>query len=71
MGSITESQKAQFTRGGDILQAQQLIDHGLWDYPNMDPESCGALSTFTPIGPWPQSAYSFPKSFPLAFEPWY
>jgi hypothetical protein len=59
---LTEYQKAQFTRGGDIMQAQQLVDHGLWDHLDIDPESCGAMSTFTPVGPWPQSAYSLSLS---------
>lgn len=57
---ITEVQKAQFSRGSDVVQGQQLVDHGLWDHPGIDPESCGAISTFTPVGPWPQSASSSP-----------
>jgi len=51
-----ESEKAQSARGGDLKQASQLIDHGLWDHPALDPDSCGVIAGFVPIGPWPQSA---------------
>ena len=53
------------TRGGDIPQAFQLLDHGLWDHPAMDPNSCGVVSIFAPIGPWTHSEYSSP--LPAAF----
>jgi hypothetical protein len=51
------------------MQAQQFIDYGLWGHPEINPESCGAISTFTPVGPWPQSGYSLlssPNSFLFA-----
>jgi hypothetical protein len=64
---VTEAQKAMLARGGDILQAMQLVDHGLWDNSTMDPDSCGVIATFAPVGPWPQSEYLSPCSFPFAF----
>jgi len=60
----TETGKAQLGRGGDILQALQLVDHGLWDHPAMDPNSCGVIAAFAPIGPWPLSEHSSSSSFP-------
>ena len=67
--------KAQTARGCDSLQAVQLIDHGLWDHPAMDPDSCGVMGIYLPIGPWPQSEHSslllclslpYPLAFPFA-----
>ena len=55
---MTEVLKAQTARGGDVVQGLQLIDHGLWDHPAMDPDSCGVIGTFAPIGPWPQSEHA-------------
>ena len=63
---VPEAGKAQFARGGDIWQALQLIDHGLWDHPAMDPNSCGVAVTLAPVGPWPQSEYSSSVPFPHA-----
>ena len=63
---LLESGKAQLTRGGDILQSFQLIDHGLWDHPAMDPNSCGVMATFAPIGPWPLSEHASSCSLPFA-----
>lgn len=54
----TEVLRAQMARGGDCMQGVQLLDHGLWDHPAMDPDSCGVIGAFAPIGPWPQSEYS-------------
>ena len=65
---IPEVGRAQSNRGADVWQAMQLIDHGLWDHPAMDPNSCGAMATFSPIGPWPQSEYSSSSPFPLALS---
>ena len=56
--STTEVLKAQMARGCDVVQGLQLIDHGLWDHPAMDPNSCGVVGIFAPIGPWPQSEHS-------------
>lgn len=64
--SFIEAGKAIFGRGGDIFQAVQLLDHGLWDHPTMDPDSCGVIAGFAPIGPWPQSEYSSLYFLPLA-----
>ena len=60
---VPEAGKAMLARGADIFQAVQLVDHGLWDHPAMDPNSCGVMATFSPIGPWPQSEYSSSRSF--------
>jgi hypothetical protein len=54
---MTEILKAQAARGGDVLQGLQLIDHGLWDHPAMDPNSCGVIWIFAPLGPWTQSEH--------------
>ena len=54
---VTESGKAIVARGADLFQALQLVDHGLWDHPSMDPDSCGIIATFSPVGPWPESEY--------------
>jgi hypothetical protein len=51
---------AQENRGGDILQALQSLDRGLWDHPAIDPNSCGVVAMFAPMGPWAQSEYSSP-----------
>ena len=55
---VTEAGKAMAARGADVLQAMQLVDHGLWDHPSIDPDSCGVIAGFAPIGPWPQSEFS-------------
>jgi len=57
---VTEARKAMVARGSDVMQAMQLIDHGLWDHPAIDPDSCGVIAAFAPIGPWPQSEHLFP-----------
>ena len=62
----TEMMNAQTSRGGDIPQAFQLIDHGLWDHPAMDPNSCGVVIIFAPIGPWTHSEYPCPVAFSFA-----
>ena len=54
---VTESGKSIVARGADLFQALQLVDHGLWDHPSMDPDSCGIIATFSPVGPWPESEY--------------
>ena len=41
----------------------QLVDHGLWDHPAMDPDSCGVVNMLSPMGPWCQSEYSPSFSF--------
>jgi len=62
---VTEARKAMVARGSDVFQAMQLIDHGLWDHPAIDPDSCGVIASFVPVGAWPQSEYSFPRSVPI------
>ena len=52
---LTEAGKAMSARGADLFQGLQLVGHGLWDHPAMDPDSCGVIAGFVPIGPWPQS----------------
>jgi len=54
--NVYETGKASPARGVDLYQTLQLVDHGLWDHPSMDPESCGIISAFSPMGPWPESA---------------
>ena len=58
---------AQSDRGSDVSQALQLVEHGLWDHPAMDPNSCGVVHLLAPIGPWTHSEYStpLPRSFLL------
>ena len=77
----TEILKAQKSRGSDLEQGGQLVDHGLWDHPAMDPNSCGVVNMLAPMGPWTQSEYSYPLLFPSPsrsyccvspmYEPWY
>ena len=52
---VIEAGKAIIARGADLFQTLQIIDHGLWDHPSMDPDSCGVIAAFSPIGPWPKS----------------
>jgi hypothetical protein len=42
-------------RGSDIVGATASVDGGLWGYPGFDENSLGAMSLFTPLGPWPES----------------
>jgi len=64
---ITEILMAQVGRGGDVLQGLQSLDHGLWDHPAIDPNSCGVVAIFAPMGPWAQSKYSSPLPCSLLF----
>ena len=41
-------------RGSDMLGAIASVDGGLWGYPGFDEDSLGAMSLFTPLGPWPE-----------------
>ena len=59
----TEILRAQYHRGCDLDQGMQAVDHGLWDHPAMDPNSCGVVNMFAPMGPWCQSEYSPSFSF--------
>lgn len=40
--------------GSDILGAIASLEGGLWGYPGFDQDSIGAMSLFTPLGPWPE-----------------
>jgi len=40
--------------GTDVLGAIASLDGGLWGYPGFDEDSLGAMSLFTPFGPWPE-----------------
>jgi hypothetical protein len=44
-------------RGSDILGAIASLDGGLWGFPGFDEDSLGAMSLFTPFGPWPECVF--------------
>ena len=55
---MPEAGRAQAARGCDAFQGIQRASQGLWDHPSMDPDSCGVITGFSPICPWPESEYS-------------
>ena len=48
-------------RGTDIFGGIASLEGGLWGYPGFDEDSIGAMSLFSPLGPWPECVS------PLAF----
>ena len=56
--------------GSDILGAIASLEGGLWGYPGFDQDSIGAMSLFTPFGPWPECvSVSLSLAHPCLFFP--
>ena len=62
---IPEALRAQSARGCDFWKGIQRASQGLWDHPSMDPDSCGVMTGYSPLGPWPESEYSCLLCLPL------
>lgn len=39
-------------KSGSDVDSLPEVDKGLWDHPDMDPNTCETASLFFPIGPW-------------------
>ncbi|PVF94993.1 S-adenosyl-L-methionine-dependent methyltransferase [Serendipita vermifera] len=53
--------------GSDMSAAGAAVDEGLWRMDLLDPDTCGAASLFTPVGPWARSRGDYGQTKELQF----